>query len=166
MICITIIIIALLIKAAVKLYTKIKNKLNSKEEFLFKKSNSILTIAEKNFYQVLKTALIDTDYFICIKINLDNVLCVKGNKKSSIKKLTNKQIDFLICSDSIYFNPILAIELDDRCYNNVDKIVVDKFIEKVYDSAKLPFLRVNTNNPYSTNELRDEIYKLSSCSDK
>lgn len=160
MICAISICVALFIIIIIKSNRKHIDDIVNKDELPYKKNNYILSISEKNFYQVLKTALKDTEYFICIKIRLDNVLYVKGNNKSFTNKIRNRQIDFLICNDNIYFNPILAIELDDKSSNSIDKLVIDKFIERVYKSAKLSFLRVNTDYPYSTNELREEIQKL------
>lgn len=141
------------------------NKTNSEsieetEEILpYTKNRFLLSKAENNFYQVLKLSLKDTEYTICPKIRLADVIKTSKteNRQVYFNKISSKHIDFLLCNNDKFFNPILAIELDDKSHESEKVKERDKFINKVFKSAKLPILHIKANYSYKPNELKGLI---------
>ena len=67
-------------------------------------------------------------------------------------KIDCKHVDFLLC-DAKTMKPIAGIELDDKSHQREDRKERDEFVEKVFQSARLPLVRFPAKFTYSTNEL-------------
>lgn len=136
--------------------------IKAEEKLPYYKNKYLLTKAENNFYQSLKIALSDGDYYICQKTRVADILSIgKSEKRQAyFNKIKAKHIDFLICKDDLYFNPILAIELDDSSHNEKNRVERDDFINKVFEVANLPLYRVKASNSYQPNKLRKEIFAM------
>lgn len=140
-----------------------KDELVSTDEKLpYYKNKYLLTKAENNFYQSLKIALKDDSLYICPKIRVADVLSVgkTDNRQSYFNKIKAKHIDFLICKDDRFFNPVLALELDDASHNAKNRVDRDVFMDKAFASAKLPLLRVSASVSYQPNYLKKEINSI------
>src|SRR6056297_2289536 len=125
----------------------------------YQKKKYFLSKAENNFYKVLKEALKDTDYYISIKAKLIDFITVTKHpeRQKFFNKIKSKHVDFLICNNDKYFNPILAIELDDKSHESCKRKERDKFVDEVFRNAGLPILHIKASNTYSLNEIRKEI---------
>lgn len=128
------------------------------EELPYKKKQYLLSIAEKNFYEVLKTAIQDTDYYICPKVRLADIIYVgKTDKRQSyFNKIQSKHIDFLLCTADT-LSPVIAIELDDNSHFRNDRIKRDAFVDKVLKAAGLKIIRFNVKHSYVVNEIKEKI---------
>lgn len=118
--------------------------------FPYEKKKYLLTIAEKNFYDILSLAITDTNYYICPKVRLADIIYVgKTDKRQSyFNKIQSKHIDFLLC-DKNSLSPLLAIELDDSSHLKDDRIDRDAFLDKALKSAGLKLIRFKVQQSYT-----------------
>lgn len=132
------------------------------EKLPYYKNKYLLTKAENNFYKSLKIAMKDEDYYICPKVRIADVLNIgKTDKRQAyFNKINRKHIDFLLCKDDKFFNPIMAIELDDSSHNAKNRVERDDFVDNAFKSAKLPLYRVKASSSYQPNYLKKEIYSI------
>ena len=93
---------------------------------------------------------------ICTKVDLGDLFYVKSSDPSKFRIYTNKidrkHVDYLLC-DLITVRPLLGIELDDKSHQKSDRQARDVFVEKVFNAAKLPLLRIRAQRSYSVSEL-------------
>jgi len=61
------------------------------------------------------------------------------------------------CLHELYFDPILAIELDDSSHREGRRRERDSFVDDALSAAELPLLRVPVRRSYSPQELADVI---------
>src|SRR6056297_3781848 len=125
----------------------------------YQKKKYFLSKAENNFYKVLRTSLKDTEYYISIKAKLIDFITVTNHpeRQKFFNKIKSKHVDFLICNNDMYFNPILAVELDDKSHDTGIRKERDEFVDAVFRNARLPIIHIKASNSYSLNEIRKEI---------
>jgi len=160
-----IIIIAIVVFVAYQFTTQDKPKFEARKKennviyMPYKKKYYFLSKAENNFYKVLKTALKDTEHYISIKAKLTDFIIVKKHpdRLKYFNKIRAKHVDFLICNNDKYFNPILAIELDDKSHNDYKRIKRDNFVDDVYRSIDLPIIHIKASNSYNINDIKQKI---------
>ncbi|MGJ0848619.1 DUF2726 domain-containing protein [Tissierella praeacuta] len=147
------------------LTTILKNK-NTKSDIFddiypYEKKKYLLSVAEKNFYDILTLAIKDTAYYICPKVRLADIIVVgKTDKRQSyFNKIQSKHIDFLLC-DKNSLVPLLAIELDDSSHLKDDRISRDDFVNKALESAKLDLIRFKVQQAYTVTEIKDKLNTL------
>lgn len=161
-----VVLIALIIFLSILLALKSKQRetkecsTSFKDQYPYKKRDFFFTVAEKSFFEVLQPIIKEHNYVIFPKARLANIIIVeKGtiNQTSYWNKIKSKHIDFLIC-DGKYFNPKLAIELDDSSHNQQKRITRDIFVDHAFKSAGLPFLRFRPkHNPEEVKEYIEKI---------
>ena len=120
--------------------------------------NSLTTKSELRFYRSLQKAVQD-DWDIFAMVRIADLLRVEKDAKQKRKwlnKILAKHIDFVLC-DPGSLQPILCIELDDPTHNRPDRVERDIFVNKAFESAGLPLLRVPTQPAYRAREIRDLI---------
>lgn len=142
--------------AILGIFLKIKNA-----KFPYIKKDCLMSEAEKKFYFVL-LEIIGNDYLIFSKVRLADLLYLPKMSNSDFyhyqNKIQSKHVDFLIC-DKENVNPLLVVELDDSSHLKMDRILRDKLVDKIFESAKLPILHIKFSNNYDSNSLLDQINK-------
>ncbi len=134
-----------------------------KKEILlpYRKRNSLLSFQEKKFYKVIDKIAEDNNYLLFTKVRLEDLFWIPKNISSKERfglrnRIKSRHVDFLICNkDKI--TPILGIELDDWSHASRKAKEKDKFINKVFTSAKLPLLRIETQKFYNPELILEEI---------
>ena len=124
----------------------------------YRKKTSVMTRNEQEFYQALLRATGST-YDVFGMVRIADILSVeKGTAKrqSWQNRINCKHIDFLLC-DRATAEPILAIEVDDRSHERRDRQERDYFVDRAFDAAGLPLLRVKATRSYSAKELKRAI---------
>jgi hypothetical protein len=119
---------------------------------------SLTTKSELRFYRSLQKAVQD-DWEVFAMVRIADLLRVEKEAKQKRKwlnKILAKHIDFVLC-DPGSLQPILCIELDDPSHNRPDRIERDIFVNKAFESAGLPLLRVPTQPNYQSREIRELI---------
>ena len=120
--------------------------------------DALLTKAELKFYTVLKMAT-PKGSLICMKVRMGDIItCSDSEWKAGWgPKIIAKHIDFVLI-DPKTTKVQLCIELDDSSHRtNPDRIARDKFVNKAFDVAGVPLLRIPVQKFYDLEGLRGEI---------
>lgn len=128
----------------------------SADDFPYAVRDDFLSRAEQSFYLVLKEAVGDRA-LISPKVSLGDLFFAKVSDPSRHRALANridrKHVDFLLC-DPRTVKPMVGIELDDRSHQRADRQTRDAFVERVFEAAGLPLVRVPVRMAYSVPELQ------------
>jgi hypothetical protein len=135
--------------------------INRKEEFAYpyKLGSGVLSNAELSFYKVMQSSL-QLKYEILCKVRLADIFSVTQTKSyyNAYNRIAQKHVDFLLC-EKITMKPIIGIELDDKSHEGKTRQERDEFVEKVFEKAKLPLLRIQAKNTYNPIEIVELITK-------
>ena len=72
-------------------------------------------------------------------------------------RVSAKHIDFVLINPKTT-EIILAIELDDSTHRtNRDRIERDKFVNKAFEVAGVPLLRIDTSRSYNIERLKEKL---------
>lgn len=71
-------------------------------------------------------------------------------------RIAQKHLDFLLC-DARSMQPILGIELDDSSHARASRQARDEFVDRVFEAAGLPLVRIAVQRSYNTNELAAQL---------
>jgi hypothetical protein len=121
--------------------------------------DDFLSSPELNFYRVLCAAVADWAV-ICPKVSLGDLFYAKSGDHGAnigyMNKVRQKHVDFLLC-DPKSMRPLVGIELDDSSHQRPDRQERDVFIERVFETAELPLLRLSTQAAYNVRALAVEL---------
>lgn len=124
-------------------------------KYEFSRKQFVMTRAENEFYQALQQAL-GTSYMIYPQAHLDMFLDhkIKGQSwAAALSVIQRKSVDFLICNRT-YYNPLIAVELDDTSHNRPDRQARDAKIDAICKAADMPLVHIKqSNNGYNPNQL-------------
>lgn len=129
----------------------------STTEFLYIKDH-FFNPGEKNFYELLRTAL-KNKYEIFSKVRMLDILKIKTKGKNYFiakNKIAQKHIDFILCEPNT-FEVLLAIELDGKMHNTTKQKEKDNAKDALLKRAGIPILRISTKHAYSVPELKRKI---------
>lgn len=130
----------------------------AKSPFLI--TNSLLTKAEMNFYNVLKDVIDNEKEIICPKVRMIDVLWTKTyrveNKLTFINKVNRKHFDFVIC-DKETLKPLMAIELDDKSHEEESRKERDEFVDALFTDLKFKVVHVPVKYSYNVNEIKEKM---------
>lgn len=122
--------------------------------------NSLLTKAEMNFYQVLKSVIDNETQIICPKVRMMDVLWTKTiyvkDKQVFINKVNRKHFDFVIC-DKETLKPLMAIELDDKSHEEEARKERDEFVDALFTDLKFKVIHIPVQYAYNANEIKEKI---------
>ena len=127
-------------------------------QFPYAKKPAIMTANERAFYRALIRAVNDNhDIFAMVRIA--DLLAVQPNtpkRQSWQNRINCKHIDFVLC-DGETQQPVLAIEVDDRSHQRRDRQERDYFVDRAFDAAGLPLLRIEATRSYAARDLHAAI---------
>ena len=133
-----------------------EEKTSDKLEYPYSIRDDFLSPAEHSFFMVLKSVVADSA-LISIKVSLADLFYAKSSDASKYRIYTNKidrkHVDFLLC-DTKTVRPIVGIELDDKSHGRSDRQTRDEFVEKVFQAARLPLVRIPVQHSYKTTEIQ------------
>jgi hypothetical protein len=109
--------------------------------------DDFLSPAEMSFYHVLSTA-VGPATVICPKVRLADL--------SYLNRITPRHVDFLLCRPGT-MKPVLGIELDDTSHSRPTRRQQDEFVDRVFESAGLPLLRIPVQRGYDTRDLAARV---------
>ena len=156
-------IVALVIVVAVVvakvLSSRQREESEIQENLPYQAKDSILTDAEKSFYNNLKQC-VGNRGVIFPKVGLKDVIFVSkgaGNEYMKwLNKINKKHVDFLIC-EPVTMKPLGGIELDDFSHTQKNKYERDVFVEQVYKSANLELIRFSAKSGYTVSEIEEQL---------
>lgn len=120
--------------------------------------DSLLSKPELKFYRSLIKAAQD-DFEVFAMVRLADLLSVESDiqkKRVWLNKILAKHIDFVLC-DPVTLQPRVCIELDDPSHKRPERIERDIFVNRAFESAGLPLLRIPTQPTYHARQLRELI---------
>ena len=122
--------------------------------------DDFLSPAEFSFYKIL-SSLGGARLTIQSKVRLADVFFVSrpNENMTYFSRIAQKHLDFLVC-DSVTMKPLLGIELDNSSHMRDDRQERDDFIERVFQVAGLPLLRLPVQREYNTREVAAKIAPL------
>lgn len=121
--------------------------------------DSLLTKSELHFYQTLKQS-IPENQIIMMKVRMADIINCddKAWRAGWGPKISAKHIDFVLI-DAKTTEIKIAIELDDSTHRtNKDRIERDIFVNKAFEVAGVPLLRIPTQRNYDVDKLRTLIH--------
>lgn len=124
---------------------------------------SLLVKTEIDFHKALETALEDK-FFILHQIGLNRLLEKADHVDSKdwnfnyFNKIKAKSVDFVICNKE-NFEVLLIIELDGFNHYNFKKKERDNFVNNTLMEAGYNVLRIENQQGYSPEKLKELIYK-------
>ena len=114
-----------------------------------------LSPAELNLYHVLRS-VVGGRAAVLAKVLLGDLFYPKtGDRTENTQyrnKIDRKHVDFLLCEPQT-MRPLAGIELDDASHSRADREERDRFVERVYQAARLPLVRIPAKRSYHTGEL-------------
>ena len=129
----------------------------STESLPYRLRDDFLSPAELAFYRALVTSVAG-EATVLTKVNLADLFFVSQPRENAAyrNRIDRKHVDFLLC-DATTMRPLVGIELDDRSHEATKRQERDRFVERVFDTAGLPLVRVPLRSGYSVNELRSVL---------
>lgn len=113
---------------------------------IYSKKSNFLTPYEKQLYlQLLK--YLDTTfpnkYSIFPNVKVSDLIKIDKSKwKVWLNRINQLHIDFVIVNNEKNFEPILAIELDDKSHNLEKRKLVDEKKNKIFNHVGLKLIRI------------------------
>jgi hypothetical protein len=132
----------------------IGKKDTANEALPYRVRDDFLSPAEMAFYRVLVVA-VNGQAVICPKVNLaDLFFVIQPQKNYSYRgRIAQKHVDFLLCQPQS-MKPLAGIELDDSSHGRPDRQERDEFVDRVFQTAKLPLIHVPCRSGYEVEEIR------------
>ena len=128
------------------------------KEYKYEKKRFFMTRAEHQCYDALVEA-VSKDYYIFPQAHLTSIVDhkIKGqNWRGAFRHIDEKSVDFVLC-DKNYIAPRLAIELDDRTHERMDRKLRDGEVERILKCAGLPLLRLDNHGSFDSIDLAQKI---------
>ncbi|HOX30541.1 MAG TPA: DUF2726 domain-containing protein [Candidatus Paceibacterota bacterium] len=129
-----------------------------KKGYQYKKKDFFLTRAEHQCYDALIEAA-GKDYYIFPQAHLSSIVdnkVIGQNWNAAFRHINGKSVDFVLC-DKSYIAPRLAIELDDRTHQRMDRLARDGEVERILNQAGLPLLRLDNRGNFNPTEISQQI---------
>ena len=124
----------------------------------YRKTDHLLTPAERSFYEVLRR-IIGDDLRLFVKVRLADLVWLPHdieNRQAHVNRVAAKHIDFVLC-DPRTFAPVLAVELDDSSHEARHRQQRDALVNEVLRTVGLPLLRVPVKRSYVPSEVAEDI---------
>jgi len=119
-----------------------------------KKRDDFLSAAELSFYRTLGTFL-QNKAVICPKVAIKEVVFIPKSVGKDYMKYFNwvskKHVDFVLC-DAVSMQVVCAVELDDKSHQKEARKQRDEFVDRVFETAKIPLFHIFAKTGYTAGE--------------
>lgn len=129
-----------------------------KPKYQYTRKQFFLSRAEHECYDAL-VAAVGNEYHVFAQVHLPTLLdhTVRGQDwRAALAHINRKSVDFVLC-DKAYISPRLAIELDDKSHERLDRQERDKEVERILNDAGVPLLRLENHGAFNVEELSQKI---------
>jgi hypothetical protein len=131
-----------------------------KDNYNYKKLDTLFTPAERSFLGVLDKAVTE-EYRIFGKVRVADIISpAKGQSRSTWQKafnrISSKHFDYVLC-DSDTLNIRVAIELDDKSHSSKKAKERDALINAACLSAGIILIRFPAQKSYAIEDVRRQI---------
>ena len=134
------------------------NGVNGQKKYQYTKKIFFLSRAEHECFDALMLA-VGNDYYVFAQVHLPTLVdgkIVGQNWRGAFRHISEKSVDFVLC-DKAYLSPKLAIELDDRTHERLERKEQDREVERILKDAKVPLLRLENHGRFNSSELSRKI---------
>jgi len=153
-----ILVVLLLVTTAIKAATRARR---GKVDFLYEKTESLFTPAERSFLGVLDQA-VQGQFRIFAKVRVADIVTVCKGISASVRqslfnRIQSKHVDFVACSPadlSVQF----VVELDDASHQRQDRKERDAFVDEVMQACGIPIFHFPARRAYSVEDLRKALF--------
>lgn len=131
-----------------------KEEVKKKPLYKYARKDFLISRPEHEFFNIL-VEILGNKYNIFTQVHLPTILDhkIKGQTwKAAFSHINGKSVDFVIC-DKSYIKPLLAIELDDKSHDRLDRIERDSEVERMLEEAGMPLLRFGNNGSFNKEEI-------------
>jgi hypothetical protein len=118
------------------------------DDLPYRVADNFLSPAELSFLRTLQV-VVNTQAVICPKVNLGDLFFIVDLKQNFRYRgmIAQKHVDFLLCVPDT-MHPLVGIELDDSSHGRSDRQERDIFVDKVFQTAKLPLIHIPCRSSY------------------
>lgn len=137
-----------------------KSKVETIPGLPFRLRDDYLSPEQLSFLKLLLAAVGDI-YIICPRVSLADIFSIidEHRHRHLADSLRQKKIDLLLC-DPHTMIPLAGLELAGKC-NPMEKTRDQEvFIDDIFESAKLPLIRIYAANPCNPEDLRESILEV------
>ena len=141
--------------------------LRTGEVYPYEKIEHLCTQSEWKFYRQL-LEIVGDKYPIFSKVRIADLLKVKKGTRQWLSwqnKINCKHIDFVLC-DPERLEILIAIELDDRSHEREDRVKRDRFVNRAFEDARLPILRIRLSEEYDRQKIGEAIAQCAARKNK
>jgi very-short-patch-repair endonuclease len=132
----------------------------SKRVYRYDRKASLMTNAERDCYHTLVSGMGNT-YTFFPQVHLDCILAPTESRSRQLyafRHINQKSVDFVAC-DKENLRPLFAIELDDKTHSQPRRIARDKEVERIFQQAGIPLIRITNRGRFDAKELALEIQR-------
>lgn len=122
--------------------------------FYYYNKKPILTYREKIFYRHLQQK-VRSEFIIVPQAVISSFISCKYKKYRT--KIDKKTVDFLIVNYE--FEPVVAIELDDKSHLRPDRIERDRFVNQLMYDTNIKIARIEVGKSY-INEIEQKLAEI------
>lgn len=100
------------------------------------------------------------EYYIFAQVHLPTIVDHKingQNWRGALAHINQKSVDFVLCDKAYIIAPKLAIELDDRSHERLDRVDRDHEVERILKTAGVLLLRLGNHGKFDSTELAQKI---------
>jgi len=126
-----------------------------KKKLPYEKKPFLLTIPERKFYETLLEVL-PTGYTVFPQIVISSIAKTTSNNNFWFyqNKINKKVLDFVIFKKP-YFQPVLAIEYDDKTHLMTDRNKRDEFVNRVLETSGIQILHIKYRNEFDISKVKE-----------
>jgi very-short-patch-repair endonuclease len=149
------------LKGKFNLNTFSEEKEQSDDYKHYVKKNYLMSIAEHEFYKVLKETIKDR-YYIVPQVQLSKIIEVnkyEKNKRVYRNKIDRKSVDFVLFNKE-YFTPYMVIELDDSSHMLPEREDRDSFVDSILNRVGIKVVHIPVSKNYDIKQVSDKINTL------
>ena len=108
---------------------------------------------ERSFYDILREIAVDHVIFTKVRlVDLVNANERHDRWQANFRRVCSKHVDFVVCDAEL--KPIVAIELDGSSHRLPDRQKRDRDVDRIFELARLPLLRVFVRKSYGSDLIR------------
>lgn len=152
------IIIAAIFVIAIRIINKKHGKRQAKNQYEYRAKACYMTKSEAEFFKILYRVASDR-YYIFPQAHLSAILDHKvpgQNWKGAFRHINGKSVDYVLC-DKQTLKPVYAVELDDYTHQYSNRQERDHEVERMLQSAGVPFVRFSNYKTLTDNEITERF---------
>lgn len=128
--------------------------------YLYDIKRHLMTQREERFFLLLNT-IFGSEYYIIPQVHLSTLFehKIRGqNWRAAFYHINGKSVDFVLL-DKRNLKPVCAVELDDSTHDSQERQERDLEVERIFERARFPLIRIRHFERYTEQEIADIFEK-------